>query len=209
MFENILEAVEMGKAKEIEGIVQAKLDEGAAALEILDTMIGAMDTIGEKFQAGEVFVPEMLISALTMKRGVEVLKPHLGDGSTTRNGKLIIGTASGDMHDIGKNLVALMVESAGFEVVDLGVDVPKERFVEALKENPDCQYVGISTLLTTTMDSMRDTVAAINDAGLRDRVTILVGGAPVSETFAKSIGADLYTADAGSAAQKLKELAAG
>lgn len=207
MFEEILKVVEFGKVKEIEAIVQNTLDQGKDANAILNTMISAMDVIGEKFQAGEVFVPEMLISALTMKRGVEVLKPHLSDGGAAKNGKLIIGTASGDLHDIGKNLVVLMVESAGFEVIDLGVDVPSERFIEALKEHPDCHYVGISTLLTTTMDSMSDTVSAIDNAGLHDQVTVLVGGAPVSAAFAESIGADFYTPDAGSAAQKLKELA--
>lgn len=207
MFEEILKVVEFGKVKEIEAIVQSTLDQGKDANAILNTMISAMDVIGEKFQAGEVFVPEMLISALTMKRGVEVLKPHLGDGGASKNGKLIIGTASGDLHDIGKNLVALMVESAGFEVIDLGVDVPSERFIETIKKHPDCHYVGISTLLTTTMDSMSDTVSAIDKAGLHDQVTVFVGGAPVSAAFAKSIGADCYTPDAGSAAQKLKELA--
>ena len=207
MFEEIAQAVEAGKVKEIASITQDALDQGGDPTALLDAMISALDTIGEKFQVGEVFVPEMLISALTMKKAVEVLKPYLGEGATTKNGKLIIGTASGDLHDIGKNLVALMVESAGFEVIDLGVDVPSQRFVETLKANPDCHFVGISTLLTTTMDSMRDTIEAIIEAGLRDQVAIFVGGAPVSATFAKTIGADVYTSDAGAAAQKIKELA--
>lgn len=209
MFEEILAVVEHGKVKEIESIVQKALDQGEDPTAILDTMIRALDMIGEKFQAGEVFVPEMLVSALTMKRGVETLRPVLGDGGTTKNGKMVIGTAAGDLHDIGKNLVALMVESVGLEIIDLGVDVPSERFVETIKANPDCHFVGISTLLTTTMDAMRDTIAAIDKAGLRDQVTIMVGGAPISAAFAEEIGADLYTSDAGAAAQKVKEIIAG
>ncbi len=208
MFEKIQKVVEFGKVKEIEAVVQSALDNGQDPNAILNAMISALDLIGERFQAGEVFVPEMLVSALTMKRGVESLKPYLGDGGNSKLGKMVIGTAAGDLHDIGKNLVALMVESIGLEIIDLGVDVPNERFVEALKANPDCRFVGISTLLTTTMDAMRDTVAAITAAGLRDQVVILIGGAPVSAAFAKEIGADIYASDAGAAAQKVKELLA-
>lgn len=206
MLNDIKTAVEQGKIKEIEEMVQNALDSGEEAQSILNAMVEALDTIGEKFQLGEVFVPEMLISALTMKNGVALLKPYFGEGDTTKHGTMIIGTAEGDLHDIGKNIVALMIEGAGFEIIDLGVDVPKEKFVEALKQNPDCGFVGISTLLTTTMDNMEGTITAIAEAGLRDRVTIFVGGAPVSEPFAKSIGADVFAPDAGSAAQKIKAL---
>jgi methylmalonyl-CoA mutase cobalamin-binding domain/chain len=138
---------------------------------------------------------------------VEVLKPLLAGKSVTSYGKFIIGTVQGDLHDIGKNLVALMVESAGFDVIDLGVDVPAEKFVEAIKANPDCKVVGVSALLTTTMEAMKNTVKAIIEAGLKSQVKIMVGGAPITPEFAEEIGADAYTPDAGSAAQKAKELA--
>ena len=150
----------------------------------------------------------MLVAARAMKKGVEVLKPHLAGDSSATIGKYIIGTVAGDLHDIGKNLVAMMIESAGFEVIDLGVDVPAEKFVEAIKANPDCKIVGLSALLTTTMPAMKEAVAAIIDAGLKSQVKIMVGGAPITQEFADEIGADAYTPDAASAAQKAKELVA-
>jgi len=201
-------AVETGKLKLIGSAVNEALEGGAAAQEILDAMVDSMGVIGEKFQRNEVFVPEMLVAALTMKKGVAVLKPYLGSGEIGASGKFIIGTVAGDLHDIGKNLVALMVESAGFEVIDLGVDVSAEKFVDAIKANPDCHLIGVSALLTTTMDAMRGTVQAIADAGLREQVKIMVGGAPITQAFADEIGADAYTPDAGAAAQKAKELVA-
>jgi methylmalonyl-CoA mutase cobalamin-binding domain/chain len=204
--ENVQVAVETGMLKEIEEIVQQALDTGISAVDILNAMIEVMRIVGDKFQRDEIYVPEMLVSALTMKKGVAVLKPHLGESDTVSRGKFIIGTVKGDLHDIGKNLVALMVEAAGFNVIDLGVDVPAEKFIEALKANPDCKLIGISTLLTTTIEAMRETVAAINQAGLKDQVKIMVGGAPITHEFAAMIGADAYTPDAGSAAQKAKEL---
>ena len=207
MIENVKQAILTGKLKKIEGIVQETLDEGVSAGDILNAMIATMDDVGDKFQRNEIFVPEMLVAALTMKKGVAVLKPLLAGGETQSYGKYIIGTVEGDLHDIGKNLVALMVESAGFEVIDLGVDVPASKFVEAIKENPDCKVVGISALLTTTMQAMKDTVAAIDAAGIHPQVKIMVGGAPITPEFAAEIGADAYTPDAGSAATKAKELA--
>ena len=207
MIENVKQAILTGKLKKIEGIVQETLDEGVSAGDILNAMIATMDGVGDKFQRNEIFVPEMLVAALTMKKGVAVLKPLLAGGETQSYGKYIIGTVEGDLHDIGKNLVALMVESAGFEVIDLGVDVPAAKFVEAIKENPDCKVVGISALLTTTMQAMKDTVAAIDAAGIHPQVKIMVGGAPITPEFAAEIGADAYTPDAGSAATKAKELA--
>ena len=200
-------AVESGKLKKIEGIVQDALDDGDSADDILAAMIDTMGVVGDKFQRNEIFVPEMLVAALTMKKGVGILRPILAGDSVGKYGKFIIGTVAGDLHDIGKNLVALMVESAGFEVIDLGVDVPPEKFVEAIKANPDCHVVGVSALLTTTMEAMKITVQAIIDAGLQSQVKIMVGGAPITPEFAESIGADAYTPDAGSAAQKAKELA--
>lgn len=208
MLDDIKTAVLTGKLKKIEDMVQEALNEGADPGDILTAMIETMDEVGEKFQKNELFVPEMLISARTMKKGVEVLRPLLAGDSIGSNGTFIIGTVQGDLHDIGKNLVALMVESAGFKVIDLGVDVAPETFVDAIKANPDCKLVGISALLTTTMDAMKDTVAAIIDAGLHSQVKIMVGGAPITSEFAEQIGADAYTPDAGSAASKAKELAA-
>ena len=200
-------AVESGKVKLIEGLVQEALDAGDPADDILNEgMIGAMAVVGAKFQANEIFVPEMLVAAKTMKKGVEVLKPHLAGDSVGKHGKYILGTVAGDLHDIGKNLVGLMIESAGFEVIDLGVDVPPEKFVEAIKANPDCKVVGASALLTTTMDSLKSTVKAMIDAGCKSQVKIMVGGAPITQEFADDIGADAYAPDAGSGAVKAVEL---
>ena len=200
-------AVETGKLKKIEGLVQEAVDAGIPAADLLDCMIDTMGVVGDKFQRNEIFVPEMLVAALTMKKGVAALQPLLVGQDVTNYGKFIIGTVAGDLHDIGKNLVALMVESAGFTVIDLGVDVPAEKFVEAIKANPDCNVVGVSALLTTTMDSMKNTVKTIIDAGLKSQVKILIGGAPITQEFADEIGADAYAPDAGSAGMKAKELA--
>ena len=204
--QNVSDLITRGKAKLVPAAVQEALDEGIAAPEILDTMIGAMDVVGEKFKNNEIFVPEMLISAKAMKKGVEVLKPHLASGAVGSMGKMIMGTVAGDLHDIGKNLVIMMIESAGFEVIDLGVDVPIERFISAYEENPDTKIIGCSALLTTTMPALADTVAAINAAPWRSKVKVMVGGAPITQEFADKIGADAYTADAASAAKCAKEL---
>ncbi len=204
----IAATVENGSSKLIEGLVKEAIEEGIEASIILnDGLISAMGVIGAKFQAGEIFVPEMLVAAKTMKKGVEVLRPYLVGGSIGKHGKYIIGTVAGDLHDIGKNLIALMIESTGFEVIDLGVDVPSEKFVEAIKANPDCKVVGASALLTTAMDSMKNTVQAIINAGCKSQVKIMVGGAPITQAFADEIGADAYAPDAGAAAVKAVELA--
>ena len=201
--QEIAAAVEGGKVKLIEGLVQEALDAGVDPTAILEEgMISAMGIVGAKFQANEVFVPEMLVAAKTMKKGVEILRPHLASGSLGKLGKYIIGTVAGDLHDVGKNLVALMVESAGFEVIDLGVDVPPEKFVDALNEHPDCKIIGASALLTTTMDALKNTVEAIHAGGYKGKVKVMVGGAPITQEFADQIGADAYTPDAGSAASK-------
>ena len=206
--QEIAVAVETGKVKLIEDLVQEALDAGEDPNAILeDGMIASMGVVGAKFQANEVFVPEMLVAAKTMKKGVEVLRPHLSSGSLGKRGKFIIGTVAGDLHDIGKNLVALMIESAGFEVIDLGVDVPADRFVKALNENPDCKIIGASALLTTTMEALKTTVEAIHNAGYKGKVKVIIGGAPITQDFANEIGADAYTPDAGSAATKAIELA--
>ena len=206
--DEVKQMVIKGKAKLVPGLVQAALDEGSAPTDILNNMIDAMGVVGEKFKNNEIFVPEMLIAAKAMKKGVEVLKPHLGGGSTSVSGKFIIGSVAGDLHDIGKNLVAMMIESAGFEVIDLGVDVSIDKFIQTIRENPDVKIVGLSALLTTTMPSLRDTVAALNAADFRPNIKVMVGGAPITQEFADEIGADAYTPDAASAAQKAKELVA-
>ena len=201
-------AVEKGKAKLVPGLVQATLDEGTAPVDALNAMIESMGVVGENFKNGTIFVPEMLIAAKAMKKGVEVLKPLLASGEAGAKGKVIIGTVAGDLHDIGKNLVAMMIESTGFEVVDLGVDVPVEKFLAAYEANPDTKIIACSALLTTTMPALKDTVTAINAAAWRGNVKVMVGGAPITQAFADEIGADAYTPDAASAAAKASELVA-
>ena len=210
ILEDISSAVQRGKKKEVAPLVEQALAEGHGAMEVLEgALVPAMGVIGEKFSAGEVFVPEMLVAARAMAAGTEVLKPHLAEAGAEPLGKAVIGTVKGDMHDIGKNLVRMMIESKGFEVADLGVDVAPEQFVEYVREHPDCQLVCLSALLTTTMPAIADTVRALEDAGLRGGVMkVMVGGAPVTQAFADEVGADAYTPDAGAAAAKAAELVA-
>lgn len=200
-------AVERGKKKQALPLLQQALDEGINPEVILsDGLIAAMDVVGEKFSRNEVFIPEMLVAARTMAACTDVLKPILMDAGVASRGKAVIGTVAGDMHDIGKNLVKMLVESKGFDVEDLGVDVPADKFVEYLKANEDCKLVLLSALLTTTMPAMADTIKAIEEAGFRDQVTIFVGGAPITPAFAEEIGADYYTDDAGACAAKAAEV---
>lgn len=199
--------VEKGKLKQIKTVVQDALDQGCKPDEILNSMISAMDVVGKNFEEGKIYVPQMLVAAKTMAAGVDVLKP-LMKGENVSRGTYIIGTVSGDLHDIGKNLVAMMIESAGFHVIDLGVDVPVEKFEQAIKEHPDVKIVGCSALLTTTLQSLENTVEALNKLPNRSSFKIMVGGAPVTPEFAEKIGADAYTANAAEAAAKAKELAA-
>lgn len=199
--------VEKGKLKQIKTVVQDALDQGCKPDEILNSMISAMDVVGKNFEEGKIYVPQMLVAAKTMAAGVDVLKP-LMKGENVSRGTYIIGTVSGDLHDIGKNLVAMMIESAGFNVIDLGVDVPIEKFEQAVREHPDVKIVGCSALLTTTLQSLENTVKALNKLPNRSSFKIMVGGAPVTPEFAKKIGADAYTANAAEAAAKAKELAA-
>lgn len=199
--------VEKGKTKLVPGLVQEALDEGNNPNDILDTMVAAMSIVGDKFSAGTIFVPEMLIAAKAMTKGVDVLKPHLSGDSSASIGTCVIGTVAGDLHDIGKNLVAMMIESAGFTVVDLGVDVPAEKFVQAIKDNENVKLVACSGLLTTTMPAMKSTVETLKNCGL-EGFKVMVGGAPVTVTYAEEIGADAYAPDAGSAAMKAKEIVA-
>lgn len=203
----VYDAVTAGNAKQMEAIVSEALEAGTDPLAVLnDGMVAAMSAIGERFSRGEVFVPEMLISARAMKKGIAVLKPHLSSGATDALGKVVLGTVAGDLHDIGKNLVGIMIESAGFELVDLGVDVPPDAFVDAVKSDPGVRIVGLSSLLTTSMPAMRETVAMLSALENRKNFFVMVGGAPVTEAFANEIGADAYTADAASAAARAKAL---
>jgi methanogenic corrinoid protein MtbC1 len=206
--EEVSKAVEEGKLKQIEAIVGEALKDGIEATEILDAMIDAMGVVGEQFRVSEIFVPEMLMSAHTMKKAVEVLQPLLVESATISLGTCVIGTITGDLHDIGKNLVALMIESAGFNIVDLGVDVPAEKFIEAINAHDDCNIVALSCLLTTTMPALSKSVEGIIAAGLREKVKIIVGGAPITSEYAKEIGADGTAQDAASAAELAKRIVA-
>lgn len=197
--------VEAGKAKLVPGLVQEALDEGNAAAEILNGMIESMGVVGDKFSAGELFVPEMLMAAKAMSKGVDVLRPHLTGSAVSSLGTCVIGTVAGDLHDIGKNLVAMMLESVGFKMVDLGVDVSAEKFVNAVKDNENVTLVACSGLLTTTMPAMKETVSALKNSGLSG-FKVIVGGAPVSQAMADEIGADGFAPDAGGATIKAKEL---
>ena len=208
--EDIYSAVLRGKRKEVAPLVQQALDEGLGAEEVLnEALVAAMSEIGERFSRNEAFVPEMLVAARAMSAGTEVLKPHLAEEGAEPVGKAVIGTVKGDMHDIGKNLVRMMIESKGFEVTDLGVDVAPEQFVTFLQEHDDVDIVCCSALLTTTMPEIGATIRAIEEAGLRDKVKVMVGGAPVTQAFADEVGADAYTPDAGAAAVRAVELVRG
>ena len=204
--EEIKDVISNGKMNIITDTVRQALAGGMDSTEVLDVMITAMDEVGEKFQNNDIYVPEMLTAAKTMERGVSVLKPLFPAASGPSKGKVIIGTVSGDLHDIGKNLVSIMMQASGLEVIDLGIDVPPEDFVKALKDNPDCRIVALSALLTLTLGSMRETIEVIKKSKYGKNVTVMVGGAPVSERFASEIGADVYTPDAAAAAKTAREL---
>ena len=197
----ISENLQHGKAKVVKELVQQAIDEGMSAKEILEEgLLDGMNIIGAKFKNNEVFVPEVLVAARAMNMGAALLKPLLADAGVTATGKVCIGTVKGDLHDIGKNLVKMMMEGKGLEVIDLGSDVAPETYIEtAIKEN--CQIICCSALLTTTMGVMQEVVAKAEEAGIRDKVKIMIGGAPVTDSFCQQIGADKYTADASSAAE--------
>ncbi|HOE71078.1 MAG TPA: corrinoid protein [Brevefilum sp.] len=198
-------AILEGQRDEAKEYVEAALREGVPAGEVLDVMVNAMGEVGELFEEGEYFVPEMLIAARAMKTGMEILKPELVDADIQPIGKIVAGTVKGDLHDIGKNLVCMMLESAGFQVVDLGTDVSPEAFIAAVLEHqPD--FVAMSALLTTTMPNMETTITALNTAGLRGAVRVLIGGAPVTQGYADKIGADGYASDASRAVKLAKTL---
>jgi len=195
-----------GKMDEMKKLTQESIDAGESAETILkEGLIPAMDQVGVKFKNSEIFIPEVLIAARAMHAAMSILKPILSKSTSTLAAKIIIGTVKGDLHDIGKNLVIMMLEGGGFEVVDLGIDVPAQKFIESINEHHP-QVVGMSALLTTTMREMKNTIQAIEGAGLRRQVRMIVGGAPLTEKFAREIGADGYAKDATSAVDLVKFL---
>jgi len=194
-----------GKAQAVKELTQKALDEGVAPSEVLNGgLIKGMGVVGERFKNNEFYVPEVLIAARAMHAGMDILKPALASSGVEPIGTVLLGTVKGDLHDIGKNLVAMMLEGAGFEVVDLGIDVSPEKFAEAAKEGGD--VIAMSALLTTTMTAMKTTIEALEEAGVRDKIKTMIGGAPVTQNYADEIGADGYARDAASAADKAKEL---
>jgi corrinoid protein of di/trimethylamine methyltransferase len=202
ILKEISELLQKGKADNLKNLVQKAIDEGMDAKTIMEEgMMTGMNIIGVKFKNNEVYVPEVLIAARAMNAGIEILKPLLESGGVQAKGKVVIGTVQGDLHDIGKNLVKIMMEGKGLEVIDLGIDVSPEQYVNAAKEN-NAQIIACSALLTTTMLQMENVVKVICDAGIRDKVTIMIGGAPLTENYCKSIGADIYSPDAASAAEE-------
>jgi 5-methyltetrahydrofolate--homocysteine methyltransferase len=203
IYQNVID----GQAAEAEAGVKAALEAGIPADAILNqSLITAMDEVGRRFENGDFFVPEMLIAARAMQAGLKLLKPRLVEANVKSAGKVAIGTVKGDLHDIGKNLVAMMLEGTGFEVHDLGVDVTPEAFVKAAQDG--ALVIGLSALLTTTMNKMEDTIEALRAAGLRGKVKVLIGGAPVTQDFANRIGADAFAPDASSAARIARQLVA-
>ncbi len=206
ILEDISLNLQKGKAKIVKTLVQEAVDQGIGAEQILNEgLLSGMSVIGEKFKKNEVFVPEVLVAARAMNMGTAILKPLLGAGGVAAAGKVCIGTVQGDLHDIGKNLVRMMMEGKGLDVVDLGTDVAPEKFIEAVTEQ-GCQVICCSALLTTTMGVMGDVVKAAEAAGIRDKVKIMVGGAPVTQAFCDQIGADCYTPDAATAAGMAADL---
>ena len=198
--------LQQGRAPKVKSCVQQALDEGISANDILEQgLLDGMNIIGQKFKNNEVFVPEVLIAARAMTKGIELLRPYLVDDGVEQKGTVIIGTVKGDLHDIGKNLVRMMMEGKGLKVIDLGVDVPAEAFLSAAQEH-NAQVIACSTLLTTTMNEMRNIVDSVHNSGLKDKVRIMIGGAPVNQAFCNQICADRFTPDAATAAEAALEL---
>jgi 5-methyltetrahydrofolate--homocysteine methyltransferase len=204
--QGIAEAVIRGDRDTVGNLTKAAVDEGTSAEAIINEgLIAGMSVVGAKFKANEFYVPEVLIAARAMHAGMDIIKPLLAESGVQPRGIVAIGTVKGDLHDIGKNLVAMMLEGGGYEVVDLEVDVSPEKFVESVKDQ-GAQVICLSALLTTTMPSMKDTIEALKEAGVRDQVKVMIGGAPVTQNYADEIGADGYAPDAASAVDKANEL---
>jgi 5-methyltetrahydrofolate--homocysteine methyltransferase len=209
---NILEQMQKdlyeGNFDEVEAATKAALESGMTAQEILnDGLVAGMNVVGRDFKAGDLFIPEVLMCAKAMHAGLEVIRPLLAEAGAESQGKVVLGTVAGDLHDIGKNLVSMMLQGAGFEIVDLGTDVKPEQFVTAIRDE-GADLVGMSAMLTTTMPAMKSTIVALEEAGIRDKVKVIVGGAPVTSKFAQDIGADSYAPDAGAAVDTARELVA-
>jgi 5-methyltetrahydrofolate--homocysteine methyltransferase len=206
LLQKISEELQKGNYQEMPKLVQEALNANVPPSKILsDGLVAGMDVVGEKFRRDEFFMPEVLISARAMQAGMDILRPKLIETGVKLAGKIVLGTVKGDLHDIGKNLVGMLMEGAGFQVIDLGIDVPSERFVEAVKMNRP-NILGLSSLLTTTMPKMKEVIESLVEAGVRGRVKVMVGGAPVTEKFAKDVGADAYAPEAASAVEKAREL---
>lgn len=206
ILQDISAQLQKGKAKDVKALVAQAIDEGIPVKDILEKgLLDGMGIIGEKFKNNEVFVPEVLVAARAMNQGAALLKPLMSEAGVESAGKVCIGTVKGDLHDIGKNLVKMMMEGKGLEVIDLGVDVPPERYIETAKAE-GCSVICCSALLTTTMNVMEEVVKEAEKAGVRDTIKIMVGGAPVTQAFCDKIGADVYTADAATAADKAVQL---
>jgi len=204
--EQIQKDLYKGKADEVKEAVQKAIDDGMPVLEILnDGLIAGMDSIGRDFKAGNLFIPEVLIASKAMQAGLNILRPLLAESGVPSLAKIAMGTVAGDLHDIGKNLVVIMLEGAGFDIIDLGNNVSPEKFVEAVNTE-GVNLIGMSALLTTTMPAMKATIDALSEAGLRNRVKVVIGGAPVTAEFASEIGADAYAPDAASAVDTTRSL---
>lgn len=204
---DISELMQKGNLPEVVRLCNVAIEEGSTASSILDALLSGMGVIGGKFKRNEVFVPEVLIAARAMNGGLDVIKPLLVEEGVESIGKVVIGTVKGDLHDIGKNLVSMMLTGAGFEVIDLGVDVSADKFIAGIEEH-EADIVCMSALLTTTMTNMKAIIDAVEEKGLRDKVKIMIGGAPVTTGYAEEIGADLYTPDAATAAEEAKKFVA-
>lgn len=206
IFEKIANEVQKGNSETVEALVKEALSPGTPAEKILNEgLVEGMNVVSEKFKNNECFIPEVLVSAKAMNIGLEILKPHLAEANVKSLGKVVVGTIQGDLHDIGKNIVAMLLQGAGFEVVDLGADIPIDRFVEFAK-NEEADIVGISALLTTTMTNMKAVIEGLKDAGLRGDVKVLIGGAPVTQAYADQIEADGYAPDAASGVDVARKL---
>ena len=206
IYEQIADEVVKGQAPAVKELVERALAQANSAEDILNNgLVAGMNVVSEKFKNNEFFIPEVLVSARAMHAGLDILKPLLAQANVKAKGKIVIGTVKGDLHDIGKNIVGMMLQGAGYEIVDLGADVPKEKFIE-FTQKEGAQVVGMSALLTTTMINMKEVIQALKDAGLKESVKVIIGGAPVTQSYADQIGADGYAPDAASAVDLTKSL---
>lgn len=206
ILQKISEELQIGNFKEMPKLIQEALDSKILPSKILsDGLVAGMDVVGEKFRRDELFMPEVLIAARAMQAGMNILRPKLIETGAKLAGKIVLGTVKGDLHDIGKNLVGMLMEGAGYQVIDLGIDIPSGKFIEAVKSNKP-NILGLSALLTTTMPKMKEVIESLMEAGIRNTIKVMVGGAPITEKFAKDIGADGYAPDAATAVEIAREL---